>query len=48
MATLIGLFTVGRDAELRTTASGDPVASVALAYNYGRKGRRQQVSNPVG
>jgi single-strand DNA-binding protein len=37
MATLIGLFTLGRDAELRTTAKGDPVASLALAYNYGRK-----------
>lgn len=38
MATLTGLFTLGRDAELRTTAQGDPVASMALAYNYGRKG----------
>jgi single-strand DNA-binding protein len=39
MATLIGLFTLGRDAELRTTSGGDPVASLALAYNYGRKGQ---------
>ncbi len=39
MATLTGLFTLGRDAELRTTANGDPVASLALAYNYGRKGQ---------
>lgn len=38
MATLVGLFTLGRDAELRTTANGDQVASLALAYNYGRKG----------
>lgn len=38
MATLTGLFTLGRDAELRTTSGGDPVASLALAYNYGRKG----------
>jgi single-strand DNA-binding protein len=38
MATLIGLFTLGRDAELRTTAQGDQVASLALAYQYGRKG----------
>ena len=38
MATLIGLFRLGRDAELRTTGGGDPVASVALAYNFGRKG----------
>lgn len=39
MATLIGLFTLGRDAELRTTSGGDQVASLALAYNYGRKGQ---------
>lgn len=39
MATLIGLFTLGRDAELRTTSQGDQVASLALAYNYGRKGQ---------
>lgn len=39
MATLVGLFTIGRDAELRRTAGGDPVAAVALAYNYGRKGQ---------
>jgi single-strand DNA-binding protein len=38
MATLIGLFTLGRDAELRTTSQGEQVASLALAYNYGRKG----------
>jgi len=38
MATLVGLFTLGRDAELRTTSNGDQVASLALAYNYGRKG----------
>lgn len=37
MATLVGLFTLGRDAELRSTAGGDPVASLALAYNYGRR-----------
>lgn len=39
MASLVGLFTLGRDAEIRTTANGDPVASLALAYNYGRKGQ---------
>lgn len=39
MATLIGLFMLGRDAELRNTANGDQVASLALAYNYGRKGQ---------
>jgi single-strand DNA-binding protein len=38
MATLIGLFTLGRDAELRTTGQGEQVASLALAYTYGRKG----------
>lgn len=38
MASLIGLFTLGRDAELRTTGQGEQVASVALAYQYGRKG----------
>lgn len=38
MTTLVGLFTLGRDAELRTTQNGDQVASLALAYNYGRKG----------
>ncbi len=39
MATLTGLFTLGRDAELRATSGGEQVASVALAYNYGRKGQ---------
>lgn len=29
---------IGRDAELRYTPSGTPVANIALAYNYGRKG----------
>ena len=38
MAILTGLFTLGRDAELRTTQSGDTTATLALAYNYGRKG----------
>lgn len=38
MATLVGLFTLGRDAELRITSGGEQVASLALAYNYGRKG----------
>lgn len=37
MATLNGLFTLGRDCELRTTPSGDDVATLSLAYNYGRK-----------
>ncbi|MBN9410868.1 MAG: single-stranded DNA-binding protein [Burkholderiales bacterium] len=38
MAKLIGLFTLGRDAEVRETSGGDPVANLSLAYNYGRKG----------
>jgi single-strand DNA-binding protein len=39
MATLIALFTLGKDAELRATPSGDQVATLALAYNWGRKGQ---------
>lgn len=39
MASLIGLFTLGRDAELRSTSGGDQVATMAVAYNYGRKGQ---------
>ena len=35
---LIGLIRLGRDAELRFTASGEPVASVTGAWNYGKKG----------
>jgi single-strand DNA-binding protein len=35
---LIGLARLGKDAELRTTGSGDPVANLSLAFNYGRKG----------
>jgi single-strand DNA-binding protein len=38
MAQLISVFRIGRDAELRHTAGGDPVVSLSLAYNYGRKG----------
>lgn len=38
MAILTGLFTLGRDAELRTTQSGESTATLALAYNYGREG----------
>jgi single-strand DNA-binding protein len=33
------LFRIGRDAELRTIASGESVTDLALAYNYGRKGQ---------
>ena len=35
---LIGVVRLGRDAELRRTASGDAVASFSGAYEYGRKG----------
>lgn len=37
MAQLTGLFTIGRDAEARTTNNGTVVVNVAVAYNYGRK-----------
>lgn len=37
MAQLIGLFRLGRDAEVRQTPGGDSVANLALAYNYGSK-----------
>jgi len=33
-----GLARIGRDVELRFNQGGDPVAGLALAYNYGRKG----------
>lgn len=38
MATLTGLFTLGRDAETRVTQDGMTVVQLAVAYNYGRKG----------
>lgn len=37
MAQLIGLARIGRDAELRFTQGGDPVASLSLAFSYGKK-----------
>lgn len=33
-----GLARIGRDAEIRHTANGDAVASLSLAFTYGRKG----------
>lgn len=36
---LIGLARLGRDAELRTTQSGEKVASLSLAFNWGMKGQ---------
>ena len=38
MATLTGVFTLGRDAESRVTPSGKTVVQLHVAYNYGRKG----------
>lgn len=35
---LIGLARLGRDAELRYTNAGEPVANLSLAFNWGRKG----------
>lgn len=42
MAVMNGLFTLGRDADVRQTNGGDDVATLALAYNYGRKQDGQQ------
>ena len=33
-----GLARLGRDAEIRTTSQGKSVATLALAFSYGRKG----------
>lgn len=38
MSKMFVLGRLGRDAEKRTTQSGDVVVSLAIAYNYGRKG----------
>jgi single-strand DNA-binding protein len=35
---LTGIARLGRDAELRFTPSGQKVANLALAFNYGQKG----------
>ena len=37
MAQLTGLFTLGRDAEVKATTTGTAMVSMAVAYNYGRK-----------
>lgn len=37
MTILTGLFTLGRNAELRSTSDGQQVATLFLGYNYGRK-----------
>jgi len=41
---LIGIATLGRDAELRETSDGSTIANLSLAFNFGRKdanGKRQ-------
>jgi single-strand DNA-binding protein len=37
MAQLFGIARLGRDVELKYTANGDPVAQLALAFEYGKK-----------
>lgn len=37
MPVLSGVFRIGRDAEVRYSPSGDAVANLSVAYNYGRK-----------
>lgn len=39
MPKQIGNYRVGRDAELRFLQDGTPVASISLAYNYGKAGQ---------
>ena len=38
MSKMFGLARLGRDAEIRTTGQGESVATLALAFSYGRKG----------
>lgn len=38
MAKMYGLARIGRDAEIRHTAGGEAVASLSLAFSYGKKG----------
>ena len=38
MASLTGVFTIGRDAEKRVSPNGTTVVQMSVAYNYGRKG----------
>ena len=38
MSKMFGLARLGRDAEIRTTSQGESVATLALAFSYGRKG----------
>ena len=38
MSKMFGLARLGRDAGIRTTSQGESVATLALAFSYGRKG----------
>lgn len=37
---VFGLARIGRDVEIRTTAQGESVAGIALAFNYRNKGEK--------
>ncbi|RIQ51020.1 single-stranded DNA-binding protein [Bordetella avium] len=39
MAQLFGMARLGRDVEVRYTQSGEAVASLSLAFDYGKKGQ---------
>lgn len=39
MAQLFGMARIGRDVEVRYTQAGEAVASVSLAFDYGKKGQ---------
>jgi single-strand DNA-binding protein len=38
MALFTGLARIGREVEVRYTTEGEPVASLSLAFSYGKKG----------
>lgn len=44
MANMTGLFTLGRDAELRVSPKGTSILSMALVYNYGQRENGRQPS----
>lgn len=37
MAQIVGVFRLGRDAEVRHIPSGEAVCNLSLAFNYGKK-----------
>lgn len=39
MAQIIGVFRIGRDAEVRYSQGNNAVSSLSLAFNYGQKGQ---------